>query len=73
MPETVIRKADTSDIDALVSLLRELFSIERDFTFNRAAQIQGLMMMLGHHENRCIMVAERDHDRHHVSLDRLST
>jgi len=61
MPKTIIRKANISDIDALVSLLRELFSVERDFTFNRDAQSQGLKMMLDHYDNRCIMVAERDH------------
>lgn len=54
----IIRKADPADIDQMIRLLEELFSIEEDFTFNEAAQRSGLAMMLDSHDNRCIMVAK---------------
>ena len=53
----IIRKAGPSDINQMVDLLKELFSIERDFIFNKSAQRQGLSMMLDDNEKRCIMVA----------------
>jgi len=53
-----IRKAVPSDINQITPLLKELFSIEEDFTFNESAQRQGLLMMLDDNEKRCIMVAE---------------
>jgi GNAT superfamily N-acetyltransferase len=53
----VIRKAEPSDIHQMVGLLKELFSIEEDFTFNGTIQQNGLAMMLGDRKNRCIMVA----------------
>ena len=53
----VIRKAETYDIMQMVSLLKELFSIEKDFTFNKTIQQNGLAMMLSDNEKRCIMVA----------------
>ena len=53
----IIRKAEASDINQMVELLKELFSIEKDFTFNKAAQSQGLFMMLDDNEKRCIMIA----------------
>jgi GNAT superfamily N-acetyltransferase len=54
----IIRKAWHYDINQMVALLKELFSIEKDFTFNESAQRQGLLMMLDGNEKRCIMVAE---------------
>ena len=46
-----------SDIDSLVGLLNELFSIEEDFKFNETLQRKGLSMMLDNRRDRCIMVA----------------
>ncbi|CAN2039286.1 GNAT family N-acetyltransferase [Candidatus Magnetomoraceae bacterium gMMP-15] len=54
----VIRKALPTDINELVNLLKELFSIEQDFTFNDSKQRKGLAMMLDNQENHLIMVAE---------------
>jgi GNAT superfamily N-acetyltransferase len=54
-----IRPATISDLDALVRLLGELFSIEADFEADAARQRRGLSMLLdscGKH--RCIFVAE---------------
>ena len=53
----IIRKAGPSDINQMVDLLKELFSIEQDFIFNESAQRQGLSMMLDDNEKCCIMVA----------------
>lgn len=54
----IIRKAGLSDINKMVPLLEELFSIEEDFTFNESVQRQGLLMMLDDNEKSRIMVAE---------------
>jgi GNAT superfamily N-acetyltransferase len=55
-----IRNACPDDLDAMVALLRDLFSIEADFTFDRERQQKGLELMLEDscRENRCIKVAE---------------
>jgi len=53
----IIRKAVTADINQMIGLLEELFSIEKDFIFNEPAQSKGLSMMLSDDQNRCIMVA----------------
>ena len=52
----IIRKAELSDINQMVSLLKELFSIEKDFIFNETIQQAGLAMMFSDNEKRCIMV-----------------
>ncbi len=54
---TLIRKAEPSDINPMIRLLEQLFSIEEDFTFNESVQRNGLAMMLNDNEHRCIMVA----------------
>jgi len=54
---TLIRKAEPSDINPMIRLLEQLFSIEEDFTFNEPVQRNGLAMMLNDNEHRCIMVA----------------
>jgi ribosomal protein S18 acetylase RimI-like enzyme len=41
-----IRRATTKDIPELLVLLRELFSIEKDFTFRSELQERGLMTIL---------------------------
>lgn len=57
LTSTIIRKAGLSDINQMTGLLKELFFMEEDFTFNEAAQQQGLAMILGDNKKRCIMVA----------------
>ena len=59
-PEIIIRQARISDIDALVVLLKDLFSIEEDFTFSESIQRRGLRMMLCDQKNGCIIVAEKN-------------
>lgn len=54
----IIRKAVYPDISSMIKLLRILFSIETDFTFDELAQRKGLEMMLDDCSNCCIMVAE---------------
>lgn len=57
--EIKIRDADSGDLDAMVGLLYELFSIEIDFTFDHQTQYRGLSLMLdGCGKHRCIKVAE---------------
>ena len=41
-----LRKAVPQDINALISLLKILFSIEADFTFNEENQRHGLELMM---------------------------
>ena len=53
----IIKKAGCYDINQMVSLLEELFSIEQDFIFNETLQKKGLAMILGDNEKCCIMVA----------------
>ena len=52
-----IREAMVGDIDGLIPLLKELFSIEADFSFNEDLQRRGLEMMLKQSESRCMMAA----------------
>lgn len=56
--EYLIRKTKPGDIKALISLLKILFTIETDFTFDEAKQSRGLQLMLETPDTRCIMVAE---------------
>jgi ribosomal protein S18 acetylase RimI-like enzyme len=57
--EVHIRNAQTSDMDAMVGLLKALFSIEADFSIDKARQRRGLKLMLdGCLKHRCIKVAE---------------
>jgi hypothetical protein len=56
--KALIRRAAVSDINAMVNLLRLLFSIEEDFTFDESRHCLGLAMMLKNEDERCIMVAE---------------
>ena len=50
--------ASVSDIDALVGLLNELFTIEVDFTPNLVKQKLGLELLLKNHSNATIQVAK---------------
>jgi GNAT superfamily N-acetyltransferase len=58
--EVIIRRAKFSDIPHLVGLLRDLFTLEADFEFDAGLQEQGLRLMIGFPETRCVMVAEID-------------
>jgi ribosomal protein S18 acetylase RimI-like enzyme len=53
-----IRTAKPSDIAQLVELLKELFTIEADFNFDRDKQACGLNLLLKS-EKDCILVAEQ--------------
>jgi len=55
-----VRRAKYDDISAMIRLLRLLFSIESDFSFEEETQKRGLEMMLADCRNRCIMVAEQN-------------
>lgn len=53
-----IREAGLSDVEAMVGLLRALFALEPDFTFNEAKQRRGLVQLLCQAEGKCALVAE---------------
>ena len=55
-----IREATLADVGELIELLYELFSIESDFTFDKAKQYQGLQLMLQDGKNKRVWVAETD-------------
>lgn len=56
-----IRDALPEDLDALVALLEELFSIEADFAADEKRQRRGLSLMLdGCGKHRCVKVAQVD-------------
>lgn len=57
--EIRIRFAGGSDVEALVVLLGELFSLEADFRPDAARQRSGLALMLADPERRAVLVAER--------------
>jgi ribosomal protein S18 acetylase RimI-like enzyme len=54
-----IRKADIEDIRVMTSLLKELFSVERDFTFDVHKQRTGLRRLIKETDN-VVLVAEID-------------
>jgi GNAT superfamily N-acetyltransferase len=54
-----IRPACPEDLDRLTELLKVLFSVEEDFTFNQTLQQRGLQLML-ENDRGCILVAEVD-------------
>ncbi|HOJ79110.1 MAG TPA: GNAT family N-acetyltransferase [Bacillota bacterium] len=56
--ECNIRHANINDLDNLIPLLKLLFAIEADFSFDEAKQRRGLELMLERPNERCIMVAE---------------
>ncbi len=53
-----VRTAKLTDVPALVELLRELFSVERDFAFDPAKQAKGLRLLLSRGDGACAFVAE---------------
>lgn len=58
-PKIDIRRARQEDMDSLTVLLKVLFAIEKDFTFEETAQRQGLQLLL-ESASGCILVAEID-------------
>lgn len=56
-----IRNAKHSDIDRLVNLLKQLFTIETDFQIDVQRHFHGLSLLLdGCGKHRCVKVAELD-------------
>ena len=56
---TLIRDALPDDVETLVTLLQELFSIEADFAVDQERQRRGLQLMLdGCGKHRCVKVAQ---------------
>ncbi len=57
--EIVIRKGQLTDIPELIDLLKDLFSIEEDFQFDRRKQEKGLRMILeSDPDENVLLVAE---------------
>ena len=54
-----IRPAQPVDLDSLVELLKTLFAIEADFTFDEPVQQRGLSMVM-ESERACLLVAEEE-------------
>jgi GNAT superfamily N-acetyltransferase len=52
-----LRKARHQDLHQLIALLKLLFTIEADFSFNAQKQRQGLAMLLDN-DRGCVLVAE---------------
>ena len=53
----LVRKARQEDLEQLVGLLRLLFAIEEDFSFDAARQQQGLALLLND-DRGCVLAAE---------------
>lgn len=61
--ETIkIHEASFGDIPRLVSLLRELFEIESDFTPSADLQKKGLGLLIGAHDHGIILVARANNE-----------
>ena len=58
MPDSIqIRRARLDDATGMLALLKELFSLEADFSFDAAKQERGLKLFLEDERNRCALVA----------------
>ena len=55
--DIIIRDARSYDLDPMVELLRELFSIEKDFPFNQRKQRHGLAALIADHAGSTIKIA----------------
>jgi ribosomal protein S18 acetylase RimI-like enzyme len=53
-----IRKAQSSDIDAMLGLLEELFSIETDFAFNADKSRKAFEMMIPESNDKAVFVGD---------------
>ena len=59
--EITVRGAEPSDVDDLVELLKVLFTIEEDFSFNEAVQARGIELLLSRQgQERQVFVAEKE-------------
>lgn len=56
-PQVLVRRAGRGDIGALTNLLKTLFNIEEDFTFDQARQQRGLQLLLENPAS-CVLVAQ---------------
>lgn len=56
----MIRRATKKDIDAMIPMLGELFSIETDFVTNAGKQLAGLSFLFAGKSKSVIFVAEDD-------------
>ncbi|HKB83644.1 MAG TPA: GNAT family N-acetyltransferase [Burkholderiales bacterium] len=54
-----IERARKDDIPSMVELLAALFSIESDFSADRARQRRGLELLLAQPDDRCVMLIAR--------------
>ena len=52
-----IRRAEPSDVQGMIALLKDLFSIEADFDFDAVKQERGLRLLLQDPKTRCAMLA----------------
>lgn len=68
----IIRTAEPCDIPQLVELLKELFTIEADFDFNRDKQANGLNLLLKS-EKDCILVAQLLNDNKVLGMCTIQT
>lgn len=59
MNELVIRPATTGDLEAMVRLLADLFSIETDFRADGVRQRRGLAMLLGDPRSTVLVATRR--------------
>jgi GNAT superfamily N-acetyltransferase len=58
MEKIYFKEADESDIDELVSLLSDLFTIEKDFNPDLSKQKTGLNLLVNNHTSATIQVAK---------------
>jgi GNAT superfamily N-acetyltransferase len=58
MEKIYFKEADESDIDELVSLLSDLFTIEKDFNPDLSKQKTGLNLLVKNHTSATIQVAK---------------
>ncbi|MCP3926210.1 MAG: GNAT family N-acetyltransferase [Desulfobacterales bacterium] len=58
----MIRVAEQKDIDDMVLLLKELFEIEKDFTFNKKKHETGLKKVIDEKDRSHLFVYEKNND-----------
>jgi ribosomal protein S18 acetylase RimI-like enzyme len=59
LPGARLRQAESGDIDSMVALLDQLFSIEKDFAVDPAKQRRGLAELMAR-DDACVLVCEHD-------------
>ncbi len=57
-PDWTVRPAQAADLDALVALLGDLFTLEQDYVVNPERQRRGLEQLLARSSEACVLVAE---------------